>query len=125
MTDDRRAPDEPPTEDTPAGPDDDVDRRRADELRRVVLHKSLRRERARQRRDESVWAWLGTFGLVGWTVALPTLLGLAFGRFLDDRVDTTSSFTITFLVVGAAVGVSMAWYWVRRESEGDDEGVRP
>lgn len=125
MTDDHRAPDESPTEQLPAGSAADADRRRADELRRVVLHKSLRRERARRRGDESIWAWLGTFGLVGWTVALPTLLGLAFGRFLDGRVDTTSSFTITFLVVGAAVGVSMAWYWVRRESEGDDEEGTP
>jgi ATP synthase protein I len=125
VTDDHRAPDESPTGQLPAGSAADADRRRADELRRVVLHKSLRRERARQRGDESIWAWLGTFGLVGWTVALPTLLGLAFGRFLDDRVDTTSSFTITFLVVGAAVGVSMAWYWVRRESEGDDEEGTP
>lgn len=96
------------------------ERRRAEELRRVVLHKSLRRERARHRRDESIWTWLGTFGLVGWTVAVPTLLGLALGRFLDDRIDASVSFTITFLVVGVAVGVSMAWYWVRRESEGGD-----
>lgn len=118
----------PRRDDSPsaAGPDgpvtaEEADRQRADELRRVVVHKSLRRERARLRRDESIWAWLGTFGLVGWTVAVPTLLGLAFGRFLDDRFETTTSLTITFLVVGAAVGVSMAWYWIRRESEGDDE----
>ena len=92
----------------------------ATSLRRTVLRKSVRRERARRRGDESIWAWLGTFGLVGWTVMVPTLLGLAFGAFLDGRIDSTVSFTITFLVVGVGIGVSMAWYWIRRESEGGD-----
>ena len=50
--------------------------------------------------------------LVGWTVVVPTLLVLAFGLYLDDRIDTSISFAITFLVVGAATGVSMAWYWI-------------
>lgn len=92
---------------------------RAERLRRTMLRKSLRRERARRRRDDSVWAWLGTFGLVGWTVAVPTLLGLVLGLYLDDRLDVEFSFTITFIVVGAAVGTTMAWYWIRRESRGD------
>ena len=61
------------------------------------------------------------FGLVGWTVAVPTLLGLALGVFIDNRVESSVSFTITFLIVGVAVGVSMAWYWIRQESRGDDE----
>ena len=97
------------------------ERARAEALRRTILRKSIRRERARRRRDESVWTWLGTFGLVGWTVVVPTLLGLAFGLFLDGRIDSSYSFAITFLVAGAAVGVSMAWYWIRQESRGDGE----
>lgn len=97
------------------------DQARRDELRRTVLRKSLRRERARRRGSQNIWTWMGTFGLVGWTVVVPTLLGLAFGLYLDDRIDTSISFAITFLVVGAAAGTSMAWYWVRQESRGDDE----
>ncbi len=100
---------------------DPVEREQAEELRRTVLRKSIRRERARSRRDDSIWSWLGTFGLVGWTVVIPTLLGLAFGLFLDNRIDSSVSFAITFLIAGAAVGVSMAWYWVRQESRGDDD----
>jgi ATP synthase protein I len=123
MTDDRG--DVAPADERAVASDREADRRRAEELRRVVLRKSLRRERARHRHDESVWAWLGTFGLVGWTIAVPTVLGLALGRFIDDRVETSLSFTITFLVAGVAVGVSMAWYWVRRESEGDDGREKP
>lgn len=95
------------------------DEMRSREMQRVVLRKSLRRRRAREGGEDSIWLWLGTFGLVGWTVMVPTLAGLAFGIFLDDVLDVSFSFAITFLVVGVAVGASMAWYWVRQESDRD------
>lgn len=96
------------------------DGERAQRMQRVVLRKSLRRQRARRTRDDSIWSWLGTFGIVGWTVTVPTLLGLALGLFLDDRIDSSFSFAITFLVLGAVTGVSMAWRWVSDEGSGDD-----
>lgn len=96
------------------------ERTRAEALRGIALHKSRRRERARRRGTDNVWSWMGMFGLVGWTVAVPTLLGLALGVFVDNRVESSVSFTITFLIVGVAIGAAMAWYWIRQESQGDD-----
>lgn len=101
---------------------DDPDEERAEALRRAVLHKSMRRQRARQRSDESIWSWMASFGLVGWTVVVPTVVGLAIGRFIDGRTDSTISFTITLLLVGAVVGVAVAWHWVRTESQEHDGG---
>jgi len=119
MTDEpHREPTERPAPDTAS--EEELARERADRFRRIVDRKSVRRARARRRSPGTIWSWMGTFGLVGWTVAVPTLLGVAFGVFLDGRTDGSVSFTITFLVVGAAVGVTMAWYWVRKESEGGD-----
>jgi ATP synthase protein I len=118
MTDDRHDSRPTPAEDAPeASPE----RNRAEALRGIALHKSQRRERARRRGADNVWSWMGMFGLVGWTVAVPTLVGLALGRFLDNRVESSVSFTITFLVVGVAIGAATAWYWIRQESQGDDE----
>ena len=96
------------------------ERTRAEALRGIALHKSQRRDRARRRGTDNVWSWMGMFGLVGWTVAVPTLLGLALGVFVDNRVESSVSFTITFLVVGVAIGAATAWYWIRQESQGDD-----
>ena len=62
---------------------------------------------------------MGTFGLVGWTVAIPTLAGLALGVFLDNRTESERSVTIMFLVLVIALGCATAWYWIRRESSGD------
>lgn len=105
---------------TPPDDDGEAERLRARELRHIVLRKSIRRERARRAGETNVWSWMGTFGLVGWTVTVPTLLGVALGIFIDNRVDSSISFTITLLVVGAAAGVTMAWYWIRRESQEED-----
>lgn len=91
--------------------------RRAREFRQAVLRKSVRRSRARRERPTTVWTYLSFFGLVGWTVAVPTLLGLALGLYLDSVLDTDQSLAVTFLVVGVTVGCAMAWYWIRRESE--------
>lgn len=77
-----------------------------------------RRKRAARERRESVWFGLGMFGLVGWSVALPTLLGIAVGIWLDARADDPKiSWTLTGLAVGVTIGCAVAWYWVRQEAE--------
>ena len=97
----------------------DIERERERELvrrragYRLLVTKSRRRERSR--RSPTIGAWVGTFGLVGWTVTVPTLLGLALGAFLDDRFGGQLRFTISFLLIGVVAGVATAWYWVRRE----------
>lgn len=99
----------------------ELDKARARTLRRTILRKSLRHERARSRRKQSAWSFLGSFGLIGWSVTVPTLAGLALGLYLDDVTNSETSFTITFLVVGVAVGCVVAWYWITEESRSDDE----
>lgn len=62
---------------------------------------------------------LGMFGLVGWSVALPTVLGIALGIWLDSRSTSGYSWTLMLMIGGLLLGAITAWYWVRRESEGD------
>ena len=82
-----------------------------------VSAKVTRKVRARRQRARSVWFGLGTFGMVGWSVAVPTLLGIALGLWLDSRYPGRISWTLTFLFGGLAVGCFNAWYWVSRERE--------
>lgn len=81
----------------------------------TIGRKADRRQRARGRPD-SVWGWLGMLGLIGWSVAVPTVLGVVLGRWLDRVAPATFSWVISLLVVGLAVGVLNAWFWVLRES---------
>lgn len=91
--------------------------RRREELARQLGEAEERKLRARQRERDPVWFGLGTFGLVGWTVALPTLLGLALGIYLDAHYPMHFSWTLTLLFGGIIFGCINAWYWVSRERD--------
>ncbi len=77
--------------------------------------------KARRNPGRNVWFGLGMFGLVGWSIAIPTLIGIAVGVWLDRVWPTPFSWTLTCLFVGVATGCWIAWYWVQRESGGEAE----
>ncbi len=82
----------------------------------VVARKQARKLWARRNRGQSLWFGLGMFGLVGWSVALPTLLGTAVGVWLDNRFPGRVSWTLMLMVGGLIVGCMNAWYWIEREN---------
>lgn len=75
-----------------------------------------RKLKARAKGRRGVWFGLGMFGLVGWSVAVPSVAGLTFGLWLDARFPSRVSWTLTFLLIGVALGCLNAWYWVKQES---------
>lgn len=82
-----------------------------------VGRRAARKLRARGRKGASVWFSLGMIGLVGWSVAVPTLIGVAAGLWLDRSWPSGRvSWTLTLLFAGAALGSFNAWRWVRQES---------
>ncbi len=84
-----------------------------------VGRKAERKLRAREEKERPVWFGLGMFGLVGWAVAVPTLLGIALGLWIDERWPGTISWTLNLLIIGVLIGCLNAWYWVRKESGHD------
>lgn len=86
---------------------------------REVARKATRRERAEREGDQSVWFSLGLFGLVGWSVAVPALAGVALGVWIDGRWPGRVSWTLTLLFVGIVLGCVNAWYWIEEENRRD------
>ncbi|MHA4811400.1 AtpZ/AtpI family protein [Flavitalea flava] len=70
------------------------------------------------RENNGVWFGLGMMGMVGWSVAVPSLLGAALGLWLDKRHPQSFSWTLSLLIVGVISGCIMAWYWVIKEDKG-------
>lgn len=89
------------------------------ELSRRVGERAERKRRARAEGRPSAWFGLGMFGLIGWSVAVPTLIGVAVGLWLDERYPGEVSWTLTFLIIGVAIGCLNAWYWLKQESGRD------
>ncbi len=87
-------------------------------LQNHVQAKAKRKLRAR-RRKKKVWFGLGMFGLVGWSVSIPTLLGLALGLWLDKAIPSRYSWTLMMLILGVGLGCLNAWYWIQKESKDD------
>jgi ATP synthase protein I len=83
---------------------------------RQVGAKEARKLKAQRKVLKTVWSGFGMMGLVGWSVTVPTLLGTAFGIWLDKHYPGVHSWTLTLLIIGLFVGCWNAWYWVAKES---------
>jgi ATP synthase protein I len=83
----------------------------------AVGAKAARKLKARRNATPGVWFGLGMMGLIGWSVAIPTLLGAALGLWLDKHYPAAHSWTLTLLVIGLIIGCFSAWKWVAREDK--------
>lgn len=83
----------------------------------LVGRKAARKLRAQRDKSSSIWFGLGMMGLIGWSVAIPTLLGAALGLWLDRHHPGAHSWTLALLVSGLAIGCINAWHWVSREEK--------
>ena len=94
-------------------------------LGETVGSKAALKLRARRGAGREVWAGLGMMGLIGWSVAVPTLLGAALGLWLDRHYPGRHPWTLALLVAGLAIGCLNAWRWVAKEDQairGDQDG---
>lgn len=87
------------------------------EFSKEIGSKEERKLRARRERKYSIWFWMGMFGLVGWSVMIPTLLFIALGAWIDKNFESPYSWTLMLLVIGVITGCFNAWYWVKKEME--------
>ena len=90
-----------------------------EEFAHEVGEKAARRARARREQHRGVWFGLGMFGLIGWSVAIPTVAGIALGLWIDHRWPGRISWTLTLLFVGIVLGCIIAWRWIEREGRAD------
>ena len=86
-------------------------------LSREVGAKAARKLKARRNSTKGVWLGLGTMGLIGSSVVVPTLLGAWLGIWLDNRRPGSHSWTLMLLVIGLVIGCLNAWHWVAKEDK--------
>jgi ATP synthase protein I len=95
-------------------------RKKVDDSRQRISEevggKELRKLRARRQKGPGAWFGVGMFGLVGWAVSIPTVLGTALGVWVDREFPSRYSWTLMGLMAGVIWGCLNAWYWVKRES---------
>lgn len=85
------------------------------ELSKQVGAKETRKIKARRAGDRGIWFGLGLFGIVGWSVAIPTVVCVAVGIWIDTQWPSRFSWTLMLLFLGIVLGCLNAWYWVTKE----------
>jgi ATP synthase protein I len=88
------------------------------EFRRRIRRKLTRHQKAQQDKNELFFG-LGVFGVVGWSVAIPTLIGIALGVWIDKTWPSPYSWTLMLLFLGVILGCLNAWFWIEAVHRGD------
>jgi ATP synthase protein I len=81
-----------------------------------VAAKAVRKLRAQSRGPGDVWFGLGMTGLIGWSVAVPTVLGAVLGIWVDRHHPSSHSWTLALLVLGLCIGCANAWRWMNEQA---------
>ena len=82
-----------------------------------IRSKENQKLRARDKGRKPVWFGLGLFGMVGWAVAVPTLIGTFLGVWIDGSHPGRYSWTLMLLFLGLVSGCIHAWFWIGKERE--------
>jgi ATP synthase protein I len=85
-------------------------------IRKIGI-KEARRMKGKTQKDDGIWFGLGVFGIVGWSVAIPALIGTAAGLWIDKTFPSRFSWTLMLLILGVGLGCLNAWYWVKMARE--------
>jgi ATP synthase protein I len=86
-----------------------------DRLDEAVRTRRERRERWQREGERSIGQNLAMIGALGWTIVLPTLVGIFAGRWLDRQFNAGLFWTLGLLVAGLALGCTLAWKRVHNE----------
>jgi ATP synthase protein I len=89
------------------------------DMEKAVGAKEALRIKARGEKDRSLLFGMSIFGIVGWSVVIPTLIGIALGIWIDSRWPSRFSWTLMLLFGGLICGCLNAWYWVSHVSKND------
>ena len=79
-----------------------------DEARKLIMKK---------KGIKNIWFGFGMFGLIGWSVVIPMLLGILLGFWIDSRYPSHYSWTLMLLVIGLMTGCLNAWHWIDKENK--------
>ncbi len=61
---------------------------------------------------------IGTFGMIGWSVVVPTVGGAFLGLWLDRVAPQDFSWTLALILAGVVIGGFIAATWMNKEGSG-------
>ncbi len=82
-----------------------------------ISDRARRIKAARDNPGPSPLRGVGTFGMIGWSIAVPTVGGAFLGLWLDRVAAQDFSWTIALILAGVVLGALIAGAWVGKEGD--------
>lgn len=89
--------------------------RKSDKSAEDIARHAQRKKSARDNPGPSPLRGIGTFGMIGWSIAVPTVGGAFLGLWLDRVAPQSFSWTIALMLVGVVLGAFIAASWIKKE----------
>ena len=84
-----------------------------------IARQAKRMKSRRENPGPSPLRGIGTFGMIGWSIAVPTVGGAFLGLWLDRVAPQRFNWTIALILGGVVLGSFIAAVWINKE--GSDE----
>ena len=83
-----------------------------DKASEAIRRRTQRMQKTRDEPQYSPLDGLGVFGVIGWSVAIPTVGGAFLGMWLNRVAPQSFSWPIALILGGVVVGGLVAWSWI-------------
>lgn len=85
------------------------------DFRDQAVKKGARKLKARRTNAVNAWWGFSLFGMVGWSVVIPTLIGIFAGVWLDRYYADSHYWTLVLLLSGIFIGCVFAFILLAKE----------
>jgi len=89
-----------------------------DKLAEEIARQAERMKFTRENPGPSPLRGIGTFGMIGWSIAVPTVGGAFLGHWLDRVAPQAFPWTIALILGGVVLGGFIAAAWINKEGGG-------
>ena len=83
-----------------------------DKASEAIRRRTQRMQKTRDEPQYSPLNGLGVFGVIGWSVAIPTVGGAFLGMWLNRVAPQSFSWPIALILGGVVLGGLVAWSWI-------------
>ena len=83
-----------------------------------IARQAERKKSNRENPGPSPLRGIGTFGMIGWSIVVPTVGGAFLGLWLDRVAPQSFSWTLALILGGVVLGAFIAAAWINKEGGG-------
>lgn len=79
----------------------------------MIREVTAKEKRVAHGNNRWTWSSIAVLGVIGWSVTVPTLIGVALGVWIDNRWPSRFSWSLMLLLGGLLLGCVHAWMRVK------------